>query len=239
MDDLRLGVVDQVVSCTNCELHTQCRSPVPLQGGRANIAVIGEAPGEQEDRVGVPFVGPAGKHLKAMLSSVGITEDVAALNTVSCFPHGTPEPSHVAACDGNKWSQIAVVDARYHLLLGRVALKAMRPDLELGHARGRPFLVRNRVCFATYHPAAALRNGRFDTWMRQDLKLFSAMVTLDDWEAIIPDSCAGCAAPATWYEDTGLGWCPIHMPKEITAAYHARMQQLKDELAEARRGASR
>lgn len=235
MDD-RLAVVEQVVSCTRCDLSSHCRAPVPFRGKPSRIVIVGEAPGALEDQEGRPFIGPSGQRLKEMLTYVGLTEPMGVVNTVSCFPHGTPQPEHVRACEDNKWAQINYLNPTYLLLLGRVALKAMRPDLDLHHGRSRPFIVRDRVCWSTYHPAAALRNGRFDTDMRKDLKLFAAMVELEDWEALVPDNCSGCAAPATWFEEEScLGWCSIHLPNSQADAYHARMQLLKDELARARR----
>ena len=85
----RLDVVEQVVSCTRCELHKGCTGPVPMRGQPGNVAMVGEAPGETEDRDGRPFVGPAGKLLQDTLDEFNFPP-MGVLNTVSCFPHRTP-----------------------------------------------------------------------------------------------------------------------------------------------------
>jgi DNA polymerase len=231
----RLDVVDQVLSCTRCELHAQCTAPVPLHGKGGWVAV-GEAPGETEDLVGQPFVGPAGKLLKSVLEEFRFPEP-ALVNTVSCFPHGTPTWDHINACDRNKWDQIEVLDPKFVLLLGKVALKAMRPDLDLKRGRTRPFRMKGRVCFATYHPAAALRSGQYEESMRADLEIFREVIEAgrDGWMKYIPQSCAACPVDATWYEaDSALGWCPVHLPDTERPAYEARQKVLKQEYEAAR-----
>lgn len=234
MDD-RLAVIEKIVSCMNCDLQANCRAPVPMRGRPARIAIVGEAPGEQEDHEGRPFIGPAGRRLRSILNDAGITEPLGVLNTVSCFPHGSPPAQSVIACDDNKWTQISYLNPKYLLLLGRVALKAMRADLDLRHGRARPFLVRDRLCFCTYHPAAALRSGKFDTEMRRDLERFRHFIDAEDWMSFIPDNCAACVAPALWYETSGLGWCPMHLPRSEAAAYEGRQALLDAELERVRK----
>lgn len=231
----RIDVVNQVVSCTRCELHSQCTLPVPLRGDPGPIAVIGEAPGEQEDIAGEPFVGPAGRLLAELLVEADITEPLAFINTVSCFPHGTPTWDHVRSCEANKSVQLDYVDARYVLLLGKVALKGMRPELELKRGRARPFLVGERICFATYHPAAALRNHSYEDTLRDELKIFRQLLDAPDWQSLIPNSCAACPVEAEWWEDSGLGWCRVHMPDHLVAGYEARQAAVAAELDAARR----
>jgi hypothetical protein len=161
---------------------------------------------------------------------------MGVLNTVSCNPHGTPTPEHVAACEHNKWTQIEHLDPTYILLTGAVALTAMRRELQIRYARARPFLVRGHICFATYHPAAALRNSAREADMRADLARFKQLLDAgpDHWTDFIPDACAGCGIDADWYEDCGLGWCPLHLPSSQRAAYDARQDALAADMVAAR-----
>jgi len=232
----RLEVIEQILTCTSCELVDQCTSPVPFRGQPSRIVVVGEAPGETEDRVGKPFVGPAGRLLGRVLHDVGLDEPMGVLNTVSCYPHDTPTWDQTVACEHNKWTQIDHLDPTFILLLGNVALKGMRRELGISHARARPFLMRDRICFATYHPAAALRNGSYEQTLTEDLTIFHRLVGAgpEHWMAFIPDTCAGCGIEPVWYEDTGLGWCPLHLPSSQRAAYDANQDRLAAEMQAAR-----
>lgn len=235
----RLELVDQIISCTNCELHANCTAPVPMRGKPAPVMLIGEAPGETEDTQGRPFIGPAGTLLQDLLDEFHFPP-MGVANTVSCYPHGTPNWDHIHACERNKWDQITYFDPRFVLLLGRVALKAMRPDLDLKRGRARPFRLRDRICFATYHPAAALRNSTYEAGMRSDLEIFRELIdtTGDGWMRYIPQSCSACPIGADWFEaDTGLGWCPVHLPASEQPGYEAHTAMIAAELDQARRGA--
>lgn len=233
----RLEVVENVITCTSCDLHAQCSGPVPMRGEPAQVAVVGEAPGETEDLQGSPFIGPAGKLLQGMLDAFGFPP-MGVLNTVSCWPHGTPTWEQVVACAGNKWAQIDYFNPQFLLLVGGVALKGMRPDLGLKRGRGRPFHHQGRICYATYHPAAALRHQPYEDAMRADLELFRDIIDSgrDGWMKYIPTSCAACANNAEWYEEgVGLGWCPIHLPDRERGPYEARKHLLATEMEAARR----
>lgn len=231
----RIDVVGQVFGCNCCELCEQCTMPVAFRGDPGPIAVVGEAPGEQEDIAGQPFVGPAGKLLDQLLTEAEIPQPLAFLNTVSCFPHGPPTWDHVRSCAVNKAAQLDYLKPRYVLLLGKVALKGMRPELDLKRGRARPFLVDDRVCFATYHPAAALRNHNFEETLRDELHLFRRLLDAADWRDLVPSTCAACALEAEWYEDAGLGWCRVHLPTHLVAAYDARQALVAAEKDAARR----
>lgn len=232
----RLDVIEQVVSCTNCELHARCTAPVAFRGpAHARIAIVGEAPGRQEDDQGQPFVGPSGALINELLAEVDITEEVAFVNTVSCYPHGTPTWDHINACAVNKATQLQYLEPIWVLLLGRVALKATRPDLDIKRGRGRPFLHQNRIHYATYHPAAALRRTTYADSLRDDLVLFKTIVDAgDEWWNHIPDSCAACPLVPALLEETGLGWCPVHMPGDARKRYETRVAQMDKECADAR-----
>lgn len=146
----RLDVVEQVTTCTNCTLVDQCTAPVSFTGvARAQVAVIGEAPGGEEDRKGRPFCGSAGKWLRTRLRDVGIDdEELAYMNVVSCLPHGTPKMEHIEACAHNRVAQLDYLDPQWVLLVGGVALSAWRPDLKVSQTHGRPMLLDGKVAFS-------------------------------------------------------------------------------------------
>lgn len=236
MRGYRQELVAQIIDCERCELHAQCTLPVPFSGDPGAILVIGEAPGETEDRVGRPFIGAAGGLLRHLLTRSGFDPaDLAYANTACCWPHGTPTWDHVRSCDKNKWDQIAYIDPTWILLLGKVALRAMRPDLDISHGRSRPFMHGKRICFASFHPAAAMRNAKYERGLKRDLALFARLVMTSDWHTRIPDDCSACEADAVWWESSGLGWCERHVPELERPAYDARARQQVDELDAARR----
>ena len=213
----RLEVMEQIVTCSNCELVDQCESPVPFFGpAPSRIAVIGEAPGEQEDKQGRPFIGPAGKMIRDHLTEVGIDpESLMWINTVNCFPHGSPEIAHIEACAQNKRDQIELADPEYLLLLGKVALFGQRSDVEAKRLRGRAFMFDGRINFPTWHPAAALRNRNYERAMHEDLEVFAEIVNgLRTWISAIGNTCVVCNAWHVWCDEDGLTWCEGHAPKE-------------------------
>lgn len=232
----RAALSAQILDCERCELHAQCTLPVPFSGAPGPILIIGEAPGEQEDKAGRPFVGPAGQLLRQLLKRSGFDPDTLPMaNSACCWPHGAPTWDHIRSCDQNKWDQIGYINPDWILLLGKVALRAMRPELEISQGRSRPFLQRNYICFATFHPAAALRNAKYERGLKRDLDLFARLVKTPDWQTLIPDDCSACEADALWWDPSGLGWCERHVPEPERAAYDARARQQSDELDAARR----
>jgi DNA polymerase len=232
----RVELTAQILDCEACELHAQCTLPVPFSGEPGPILVIGEAPGEQEDKAGRPFIGPAGDLLRRCLTRSRIDPDTLAYaNTACCYPNGAPSWDHVRSCDKNKWDQIDYIDPTFILLLGKVALRAMRPELDISHGRSRPFVHQGRICFASYHPAAALRNGKYERGLKRDLDVFARIVQADEWQDFVPEDCAGCDDLAVWWEEAGLGWCARHLPESERCAYDVRVQLQADELDAARR----
>jgi uracil-DNA glycosylase family 4 len=213
----RLLVQGSILDCTACELHAQCTAPVPFSGpSPATIAVLGEAPGEQEDIQGRPFVGPAGQLIRRLLREVaGVDpESCAWFNVASCWPRGTPSPEHIAACAGNRERQLAHLSPTWLLVLGSVALQALRPELTITRGRGRPFLYNDVVTMACYHPSAALRNRMMENPLRDDLRKFGGMVRSgrEHWWAFIPEKCARCLDFVVRYDETGIGFCRTHDP---------------------------
>lgn len=233
----RLEVVEQMLMCDKCELVNQCHSPVAFFGpAPCDIAVVGEAPGEQEDEQGRPFVGPAGQLIRKHLQEVEIDPDeVAWVNTVSCFPHGTPELAHVTACADNKNAQLDLIKPTFILLLGRTALFAQEPNTDAKYIRGRPFVKNGIINFPTFHPAAALRNRNFEKAMAEDLELFARITNGESWRQFVGEKCVMCGDWAEWFAD-GLLKCAKHLPDEahqrlafVTKQYEATKRRLHPE----------
>jgi DNA polymerase len=123
---------------------------------------IGEGPGAEEDRQGLPFVGRAGELLTKIIQAIGRTRDeVYIANIVKCRPPGNrdPQPDEVAACRPYLEEQIALVAPRVIVALGRIAAQTLLgTDAPIGRLRGRWFTVLGVPTMVTYHPAALLRN---------------------------------------------------------------------------------
>jgi DNA polymerase len=133
--------------------------------------VVGEAPGEQEDREGEPFVGAAGQLLDRMLAALSLTraadgdapreQRVFIANTLKCRPPGNrnPTPEELAKCEPFLVRQIELVRPRLILAMGRFAVQALlRSDEPIGKLRGRVHRYQGLPLIVTYHPAYLLRN---------------------------------------------------------------------------------
>lgn len=134
----------------------------------AEVVLIGEAPGAQEDRQGKPFVGASGKFLNEMLATIGMTrEDVYITNIVKYRPPGNrdPLPQEVQAFVPYLRDQLTVISPLLIVFLGRHAMNVFLPELKISQAHGQPKRKDGQVYLPLYHPAAALYNGG----MRQQL----------------------------------------------------------------------
>ncbi len=159
-----------IQSCQACGLCQGRQRAVPGSGHRqARWMIVGEAPGEQEDTQGLPFVGPAGQLLDAMLAAMGLTReaDVYIANVIKCRPphNRNPEPAEVAQCRPYLQRQIELVQPDLILALGRFAaqtlLAGVVPDVDklpLGKLRGLIHRVDGRPVVVSYHPAYLLRS---------------------------------------------------------------------------------
>ena len=158
-------------SCVECRLSEGRRKVVFGSGNPdADLMLVGEGPGAEEDRRGLPFVGPAGELLTKILRAIDLDRDeVYIANVVKCrLPNNRdPERDEVAACRGYLERQIELVRPRVIVALGRVAAQSLFGTTEaLGRLRGRWHTVRGVPARATYHPAALLRYAHYKrpTW---------------------------------------------------------------------------
>lgn len=158
-----------VAGCTACKLcGGRTQTVFGVGNEQAHWMVVGEAPGEQEDRQGEPFVGKSGQLLDNMLRSLGLTrgeapaaQQVYIANTVKCRPPGNrnPEPEELAQCEPFLIRQIALVKPRIILAMGRFAVQSLLRSTEpIGRLRGRVHHYQGVPLVVTYHPAYLLRN---------------------------------------------------------------------------------
>lgn len=221
----RVSARAKVVSCTACALRTGARAPVPFSGPTPNpIAILGEAPGNREDRDGLPFIGPAGQLLREVLTNAGFDPSTLTyFNTVSCWPHGTPDVSHREACAPNVSAQLSAISPSYLLVTGKTALSVFRPDLDIGKAEGNSFVpYPGLTVMVAFHPAAVLRNaglyGPFSHAVRNFRRL-----TLGEWTGRV--TCVECATICHRYDPDGLPWCERHFTKAMTGYERAATQR--------------
>ena len=160
-----------ICQCQKCPLgSTRTNFVFGVGNPHADIVFVGEAPGQQEDLKGEPFVGRAGKLLDKILSAVSLTRnDIYICNVLKCRPPGNrdPLPGEVDQCEPYLKAQLALINPKLIVALGRVAactiLKTKEP---LKNLRNQTFKYEGIDLVVTYHPAALLRNSNFKqpTW---------------------------------------------------------------------------
>jgi len=155
----------QLVSgCVQCGLHeTRTQTVFGVGDPHAQWMLIGEAPGAEEDRLGDPFVGQAGRLLDNMLAAIGLDrrKNVYIANVLKCRPPGNrnPEPEEVAKCSPHLLRQIELVNPKLIVAMGRFAAQTLlESDASIASLRGRLHRYAGRPCIVTYHPAYLLRN---------------------------------------------------------------------------------
>ena len=170
---------ENILRCENCELGKGCTQKVPGQGDvHAPLMLIGEGPGEQEDKQGLAFVGPAGQLLTRMLAAIQLPrERVYICNVVNCRPprNRQPSPEEMQACIGHLRAQTALIRPRVILLLGATAVSAvLGAEYRITRCHGQWFERKGVWIIATYHPSALLRDvsKKKDAW--EDLKRVKA-----------------------------------------------------------------
>jgi len=167
---------EAVSSCRACELCATRTQTVFGEGNRrADLMIVGEAPGADEDRQGEPFVGRAGQLLNLMLAAIGLErEQVFIANILKCRPPGNRDPrsEETLRCEPYLMRQIALVHPRVLLSVGRIsAQKLLRTDVPIGKLRGRWFTFGpdDIPMTVTYHPAYLLRSPEQKSKAWQDL----------------------------------------------------------------------
>lgn len=180
----------KIMECSRCQLSQKRTKIVPGQGvSNPEVLVIGEAPGEEEDKQGLPFVGPAGKLLDKMLNAIQLDRfsNCYIANTVKCRPpyNRDPQKEEAECCRSFLDAQIAVLKPKMILALGKVAIRNLLKldgEFSLNRYRGQFYSYGNIPLVVTYHPSALLRNIEFKKPAWEDLKFLKAKLL-----AINPD----------------------------------------------------
>ena len=178
-----------VRECDACRLCDERHSAVPGEGRRdADIMLIGEGPGEQEDLSGRPFVGPAGQLLDKMLNAIGLKrEDVFICNVVKCRPprNRDPLPGEQDLCIGYLRAQVKLIRPKIIVCLGRIsAMRLIRPDYRITREHGQWIQKAGVWITAVYHPSLLLRDPRKKEDMLIDMKAIKARLE----ELTVPES---------------------------------------------------
>ena len=153
-----------VPACTACGLHKgRTQTVFGVGDEQADWLLVGEAPGAEEDRLGEPFVGQAGRLLDNMLAAIGLRrgENVYIANVLKCRPPGNrnPEPGEVAKCTPHLVKQIELIEPKLIVAMGRFAAQTLLgTDATIASLRGRVHRYAGVRLVVTYHPAYLLRN---------------------------------------------------------------------------------
>ena len=189
MTDKFENLKSEVSNCTKCSLSST-RNKVVFGGGNpdADIFVIAEGPGYEEDLQGIPFVGKSGKLLDKIFAACGFTREkhVYISNIVKCHPPGNRAPlkPEQDACLPYLIKQIDLVDPKIIILLGATALKGLiDPNLKITKIRGEWINWNNRLVMPVFHPSALLRNPDLKRPAWEDFK----KVVLKYRELVDPD----------------------------------------------------
>ena len=175
----------EVASCARCPLaETRTKAVFGAGNADADLMFVGEAPGAEEDRQGLPFVGRAGQLLSELLGEIGMTrEDVFIANVLKSRPPGNrdPLPAEIEACKPYLWRQIELIEPRVIATLGNFATKLLSGNpAGITRVRGTPQVHelggRMVFLFPLLHPAAALRTPAMKDTLREDFAKLPAML---------------------------------------------------------------
>ena len=167
----------EVTDCTKCPLHeTRTKAVFGAGNADADLMFVGEAPGANEDKQGLPFVGSAGKLLEKLLGEIGLARaDVFIANVLKCRPPGNrdPHPTEIEACQDYLWRQIDLIQPLVLCTLGNFSTKLLRGDPTgitrlHGSAEVRVIGPRAVRLYPIYHPAAALYTPSMLDTLRAD-----------------------------------------------------------------------
>jgi DNA polymerase len=181
------GTLDELYlrckSCNKCELGaTKTNCVFGVGNPNAELMFVGEAPGEQEDLSGTPFVGRAGQLLDKFLYAVDIPrEDVYIANILKCRPpkNRDPQPAEEDACIGYLREQVKLIKPRIIVCLGRIAaMRLIDPNYKITKEHGTWVKKGNYLMTAVYHPALLLRDPRRKEEMLTDMKMIKEQLDL-------------------------------------------------------------
>ncbi|MFQ5662930.1 MAG: uracil-DNA glycosylase [Terriglobia bacterium] len=181
-DDTLERIRADIGDCQRCKLGPHRTKIVFGQGSpRARLVFVGEAPGAEEDRQGLPFVGRAGQLLAHWIESLGLKRnDVYICNVIKCRPPGnrSPEKDEIQTCSQFLLRQLDVIHPKLICCLGGVALQTLLgKNVSITRVRGKFFDYRSTKLFATFHPAYLLRNPNANRQVQEDLRTIRRFLT--------------------------------------------------------------
>ncbi|MGA9856393.1 MAG: uracil-DNA glycosylase [Solirubrobacteraceae bacterium] len=209
------SVYEQASQCTRCPLH-QTRTTVVFGAGNADadLMFVGEAPGANEDKQGLPFVGQAGKLLEKLLGEIGLQRsEVFICNTVKCRPPNNrdPHPNEIESCHEYLRAQVELIEPKVICTLGNFSTKLLRGDptgISRLHGQTEVRTIGDRAIrlYPLYHPAAALYTPSTLEILRADFHKIPDLLAMDapeqprpaapeQDEDPVPEAEAGGAAP--------------------------------------------
>jgi uracil-DNA glycosylase len=177
---------EEVRRCTRCPLHeTRTKAVFGAGNADAELMFVGEAPGAEEDRQGLPFVGRAGQLLNRMLASIGLSrDDVFIANVLKSRPPGNrdPQPAEIEACEPYLLEQVRLIEPRVVCTLGNFATKLLSGNpTGITKVRGTPQVheLGGRTVFLLplFHPAAALRTPAVKQTLEADIAALPALLS--------------------------------------------------------------
>lgn len=179
----QIGV--EIVENNVCPHLAQSATQLVLGDGNpdADVMFIGEAPGAKEDEQGIPFVGAAGKFLDEMLQSIGMQRsDIYITNIVKYRPPNNRDPEDQEKADFLPYlhKQIAVIQPKLIIPLGRHSMNAFMPGFKISQVHGQPKRKNGQVYMPLYHPAAALYNGGMRETLLEDFARIPTVLELID-----------------------------------------------------------
>jgi uracil-DNA glycosylase len=187
--DALKALFEEARGCTRCPELAATRQTVVFGAGNADadLMFVGEAPGATEDKLGLPFVGQAGKLLEQLLNEIGIARaDVFIANVLKCRPPGNrdPEPGEIENCRPYLRRQVELIEPRVICTLGNFATKLLRDDpagITRIHGRAEVRLIGSRPVriFPIFHPAAALYTRSMLDTLREDFSRLPALLALE------------------------------------------------------------
>jgi DNA polymerase len=185
--ELLKAVYDEARACVDCALH-ETRTTVVFGAGNADadLMFVGEAPGANEDKMGLPFVGQAGKLLDKLLGEIGLERtDVFICNTLKCRPPGNrdPLPNEIEACQRYLRRQVELIEPVVICTLGNFATKLLRGDptgISRLHGQDETHVIGSRAVrlYPIYHPAAALYTPSMLETLRADFQRLPGLLAL-------------------------------------------------------------
>jgi DNA polymerase len=180
-----VALYKEVSACTKCPLHeTRTKAVFGAGNADADLMFVGEAPGAEEDKQGLPFVGRAGQLLNELLVEIGLSrEDVFICNVLKSRPPNNrdPQPTEIAACEPYLWDQVRLIQPRVVCTLGNFATKLLTGSpTGITRVRGVPQTheLGGRTVFLLplFHPAAALRTPAVKEQLRSDFATIPALL---------------------------------------------------------------